>query len=197
MAFPEEDIEAFGGPGRAKHWRNAVAKADRWCLALETWGIAVSAVCLLIVGVLGSVDILTTTILSKPIPMTVEISSYMMALIVFGTFAYAQQRHEHVAIDVLVNLLPAPLRYVCQLLSLIAGLLVFSVLAWRSWALFVDSYAISETATASIPFVVWPFKLGAFLFLVLGTLEFARQVAWSLCGSEWKPRRTTVEGEIA
>lgn len=174
-----------------------VLKADGWILALETWGIAVSAGCILIVGVLGSADIVTTMFLSRPIPITVEFSSYMMAFIVFGAFAYAQQRYEHVAIDVLVNALPAQARYVCRFLSLLAGLLVFILLTWRSWALFVDSFAMSETAAASIPFMVWPFKLGAFLFLVLGTLEFARQVAWSLCGKEWAPQRPTVEEEIA
>ena len=71
------------------------------------------------------------------------------------------------------------------------------LLAWRGFALFVDSYAMGETAAASIPFIVWPFKLGAFLFLALGTMEFVRQLVWSLLGREWLPPHPAVSEEIA
>lgn len=191
-------------PSRIREGKAGVARTgfrlfgalNRLCLKSATWGIALSATCILIVGVIGTVDVVSSAIFSKSVPAAVEISSYMMVFIVFGAFAYSQQRHEHVAVDMLVNALPPKVRYVCRLLSLLLGSAVFMLLTIRAWPLFSFSWEIRETAAAVYPFPVWPFKLGAFLLLLLATIEFLRQTILSICGREWLVKKDADEEVI-
>jgi TRAP-type C4-dicarboxylate transport system permease small subunit len=167
---------------------------NRLCYGLSTVGIALAATCMLIVGLLGTVDVLGTTLFSEPVPVAVEFSSYMMIFIVFGAFAHAQWHQEHIAIDMIVKALPPRLQTVLRVVSLIAGTVVFVLLAWRAWPLFVYSWEIKETAAAAYPFAIWPFKFGAFLLLVVGAIEFARQTVLAFAGREWfAPNRADEE----
>jgi TRAP-type C4-dicarboxylate transport system permease small subunit len=146
-----------------------------------------AGVCLVVASVVGAVDVLGTALFHWPLPLTVELSSYLLPLIVFGALAHAQQRHEHVAVDLVTQSLPGKLQAVLRFIGLLAGLALFALLAWRSGVLFLDSFGRGETASAVYAFSVWPFKLAVFVALMVAALEFLRQIAWTLAGREWKP----------
>jgi TRAP-type C4-dicarboxylate transport system permease small subunit len=160
---------------------------DRLCLLLGRIALGMSGVGLVIVSIIGAVDVLSTALFHYPLPLTVELSSYMLPLIVFGALAHAQQRHEHVAVDLVTQSLPGKIQTVLRFVALLAGLALFALLAWRSGVLFDDSFGRGETASAVYAFSVWPFKLAVFIALVVVALEFLRQIAWTLVGREWKP----------
>lgn len=162
--------------------------ADRLCLWLGKMALGMAGVCLVVASVVGAVDVLGTALFHRPLPLTVELSSYLLPLIVFGALAHAQQRHEHVAVDLVTQSLPARLQAVLRFVALLAGLALFALLAWRSGVLFIDSFGRGETASAVYAFSVWPFKLAVFVALAVAALEFLRQIAWTLAGREWKPK---------
>lgn len=161
--------------------------ADRLCLWLGKVALVMAGVCLVVASVVGAVDVLATAFLNQPLPLTVELSSYLLPLIVFGALAHAQQRHEHVSVDLVTQSLPGKLQAMLRFVGLVGGLALFVLLAWRSGVLFVDSFGRGETASAVYAFSVWPFKLGVFVALVVVALEFLRQIAWTLAGREWIP----------
>jgi TRAP-type C4-dicarboxylate transport system permease small subunit len=164
-----------------------LAGADRLCLWLGKAALAMAGLSLIVTAAVGAVDVLATAFLHRPLPLTVELSSYLLPLMVFGALAHAQQRHEHVAVDLVTQSLPHRLQAVLRFVALLAGLALFGLLAWRSGVLFLDSFDRGETASAVYAFSVWPFKLAVFIALLVVVLEFLRQVAWSLAGREWKP----------
>ncbi|HZY16368.1 MAG TPA: TRAP transporter small permease [Ramlibacter sp.] len=161
--------------------------ADRLCLWLGKIALVMSGVCLIIASMVGAVDVLATAFFHLPLPLTVELSSYLLPLIVFGALAHAQQRHEHVSVDLVTQSLPQKLQAMLRFVGLVGGLALFVLLAWRSGALFLDSFEEGETASAVYAFTVWPFKLAVFVALVVVALEFLRQIAWTLAGREWIP----------
>lgn len=161
--------------------------ADRLCLWLGKLALVMAGVCLVVASVVGAVDVLATAFFHQPLPLTVELSSYLLPLIVFGALAHAQQRHEHVSVDLVTQSLPQKLQAVLRFVGLLGGLALFVLLAWRSGVLFVDSFGRGETASAVYAFSVWPFKLAVFIALVVVALEFLRQIAWTLAGREWIP----------
>jgi TRAP-type C4-dicarboxylate transport system permease small subunit len=161
--------------------------ADRLCLWLGKVALGMAGLCLVITAGIGAVDVLATAIFNRPLPLTVELSSYLLPLIVFGALAHAQQRHEHVSVDLVTQSLPGKLQALLRFFALLAGLALFVLLAWRSGVLFLSSFGRGETASAVYAFSVWPFKLVVFVALVVVALEFLRQIAWTLAGREWKP----------
>jgi TRAP-type C4-dicarboxylate transport system permease small subunit len=165
----------------------ALLGADRLCLWLGKVTLGMAGVCLVVASVVGAVDVLGTALFHWPLPLTVELSSYLLPLIVFGALAHAQQRHEHVAVDLVTQSLPGKLQAVLRFIGLLAGLALFALLAWRSGVLFLDSFGRGETASAVYAFSVWPFKLAVFVALMVAALEFLRQIAWTLAGRERKP----------
>ena len=164
----------------------ALRHADRTCIWLGRVVLGISSLCLIVAAIVGAVDVVSTAFFKRPVPLTVELSSYLLPLIVFGTLAYAQQRREHVAVDLVTNRLAKAVQGALQTLALVAGLAVFSLLAWRSGVLFLDSFERGETASAAYAFSVWPFKLAAFVALTVAALEFLRQLAWTLAGTPWQ-----------
>ena len=161
--------------------------ADQLCLWMGKMVLGMAGLCLVVTSLVGAVDVLATALFHWPLPLTVELSSYLLPLIVFGALAHAQQRHEHVSVDLVTQSLPGKLQAVLRFLGLLGGLALFVLLAWRSGALFIDSFERGETASAVYPFSVWPFKLAVLVALVVAALEFLRQIAWTLAGREWIP----------
>lgn len=161
--------------------------ADELCLWLGKIALGMAGLCLVVTSVVGAVDVLATALFHWPLPLTVELSSYLLPLIVFGALAHAQQRHEHVSVDLVTQSLPGKLQAALRFIGLLGGLALFVLLAWRSGALFIDSFERGETASAVYAFSVWPFKLAVFVALVVVALEFLRQIAWTLAGREWIP----------
>lgn len=161
--------------------------ADRLCIQLGKVGLIMASLCLVAAAVVGAVDVIATAFFNRPLPLTVELSSYLLPLIVFGGLAHAQQRLAHVAVDLVTQSLPGKLQAMLRFVGLVGGLALFVLLAWRSGVLFVDSFRRGETASAVYAFSVWPFKLGVFVALVAAALEFLRQLAWTLAGREWTP----------
>jgi len=155
--------------------------------------MTVAAASMILVAIVGAVDVVSTAFFRAPLPLSVELSSYFMSLMIFGAMALAQRRQEHVAVDLVVRLLPTGVRRALATLSLALGTAVFVVLTWRSLVLALDSVEMHETAAAAYAFPVWPFKVAVTILLCAATLEFLRQLIWSLAGRDWIPPKMNSE----
>lgn len=154
--------------------------ADRVIIALARLGMIVSAGLILTVAIVGAIDVVTTSIVRKPIPIVSEVSADALAVIVFMAIGYAQYRGEHVLVDIVVVHLPKAVRKVLELTVLLVGLTFLGILALQAGDLVKESFAVRESAMALISYPVYPFKIAFLAGLLVAVLEFLRQVVWMI-----------------
>ena len=112
-------------------------------------------------------EVLGRAIWNKPIPGTLELSSYMLAVFILLGVAYTQQVKGHVRVEMLVRRLPERVGYLFDILTTSLSLFIVVVLAWQGWILGVEEKAVSDMLR--IP--QWPFKLLVFVAATSLALE--------------------------
>ncbi|MCF8109241.1 MAG: TRAP transporter small permease [Desulfohalobiaceae bacterium] len=100
-------------------------------------------------------DIIGRAFWSRPVPGTVEISSYMLAVFILSGLAYTQQVKGNVQVEVLINVLPRRLRALVQCFTTLLSVIIIALLAWQGWLEGIDDPTVSDMLR--IP--RWPFKL--------------------------------------
>jgi TRAP-type C4-dicarboxylate transport system permease small subunit len=153
---------------------------DRTIIALVRAGMIISAALILVVGIAGAIDVFTTNVIGKPIPIVSEMSADALAVIIFMAIGYAQHRREHVAVDILTARLPNVIRKILELLAVFVSLAFVGIVAWQAVDLAGESLSVRESAMALISYPVFPFKIAFLVGLVIAVLEIARQLAWLL-----------------
>ena len=126
---------------------------------------SISQVALLLMVLLITIDVFLRTFLNNPISGVLEISEYLLLLIVFTQIAYAQKNKRHVCVDIVLNKLSVKYRLVIEIITKGISLLLFILISWQS---FLQALVNNESsAVLSIP--VSPF----FLIIALGSILLA------------------------
>lgn len=118
---------------------------------------------------LTSGEVLGRALFDKPIPGTMEISSYLLALFVLTGLAYTQQIKGHVRVEMITSRLPEKVRTVLDIITTLLCLFIVVVLIWQGWVLGMEERAVSDMLR--IP--QKPFKLFVSVAAVMLFLEFA------------------------
>lgn len=114
----------------------------------------------LIAGFLGLMTLLTFTnvvfryVLNDNILWALELTVFMFAWMVLVGASYGVKRHFHIGVDVVINLLPNPMRKLFAVVA-VSLCLAFSILllvgAWNYWYPFVTDRAWYETDDIPMP----------------------------------------------
>ncbi|RST84424.1 TRAP transporter small permease [Aquibium carbonis] len=169
---------------------------DRLLRRISYVGFLAASALLLIVGLMGATDVVSTNIFLKPIPGMVELSGALLAVIVFLGLAEAQARGSNIVIDVATQNMGPRLKRVSGIISLsIAGVLI-GLVAWQTTKLAINSWAIREAALGALAFPMAPFKTLAAVGAWLATAEFARQLLRLIAGVD-APATETKDGQDA
>ncbi|KMY68077.1 C4-dicarboxylate ABC transporter substrate-binding protein [Desulfocarbo indianensis] len=91
-----------------------------------------------------STEVTTRFVWDRPIPGTLELSSYMLSIFVLLGIAYTQQAKGHVRVTMLTTRLPRRLRLVLEMLTTILSLVIIAVLAWQGWVVGMEERAVSD-----------------------------------------------------
>lgn len=125
---------------------------------INKWICHLGEVCIAIMGILITVDVLLRLLFNSPILGAYEICQMLLLVSLYGSFAYLQSCKGHVSVNLLVDRFPAKVRTVilglCYAVATICGAL------WSYGAFSQGIYNItsgSETALLKIPY--WPFYL--------------------------------------
>lgn len=153
---------------------------DRMVTGATSIALAVSMILLLLVAGIGAADVVGTYALGTPLAGARELASEMQAVLIFMAMSYAQQNHEHVAVDFLTAKLPEAVRSRLLLLAEAVGFALFAVLTWRSGVGAMESFDDGEFAMGLLQFPIYPFKAAVALACLIATLQFARQITWRL-----------------
>jgi TRAP-type C4-dicarboxylate transport system permease small subunit len=122
-------------------------------------------------------DVLGRGLFNKPLPGTLELSEYMLSIIILLGAAYTQQVKGHVGVDFLTSRFSANGRAVCSIITDILSLFIIAVLTVYGWI-----EGISETTvTDQLRVPMWPFKtlvaVGGFMLWMEILTDLIRTIA--------------------
>ncbi len=127
------------------------------------------------------VDVTKNNLFGAPIEGNLEIMSvYHMVALVFLPLAIVELKHEHINVDLLVQLFPRGLRRVTDTLGYLVSAGFFGMLTWQTWIDAVESWRMGELLMTSILITIWPAKFSlpiGFAAVMLASLLHAWQAA--------------------
>lgn len=117
---------------------------------------------------LTSAEVVGRAVWSRPIPGTVELSSYLLAVFVLLGVAYTQQVKGHVRVEMLTSRVPPRVAAALDITTLSLSLFIVGVLAWQGFAVGVEERAVSDMLRVpQRPFKLLVGVAGVLLFLEL------------------------------
>ncbi len=82
---------------------------------------------------LTTTDVISRALFSRPIPGTVELSRYMLVVVILLGLAYTQQVKGHPRVTLIVSRFPVKLQLVIEILVTILGMFIVTVFIWQGW----------------------------------------------------------------
>ncbi len=152
----------------------------RW---LGTACLAVAAVAIGLLAIIGTADSLGTQLFALPVPSALEISQAGLAVVVFMGLAFAQRRRGHVTVDILFNRFTGLAKTIFTALALFAAIAFFAFLAWRTGISALESYQVDERSWGLTRFPIWPSKIAVAFGCVVALLESILQFLHLLAGN--------------
>lgn len=124
------------------------------------YGLALIAGVVLVLMMAQTVaDVLSSNFLGRPIESNLEIiSTYYMVMVVFLPLAFVELRHEHINVDLVVNLLPRALQRAVLVFGYLVSAAFFAILAFQTWADAVNSWRVNEILMGAAYVTIWPAK---------------------------------------
>jgi TRAP-type C4-dicarboxylate transport system permease small subunit len=136
---------------------------------LTRWLHYLSGALLIGLMVLTVVNILGRSLFDTPVPGAVELTEIGMVAIVFMGLAYAQERGDHIRVELLYEKFGARGRRVLDLFATLVSFVTVAVMTWRLWA-YASQLAVSgrTTSVLRIPlsWVAWVAVAGGVVYAV-------------------------------
>jgi TRAP-type C4-dicarboxylate transport system permease small subunit len=146
---------------------------------------------------LGTIEVVGTQILKRPIPGALELTESTMVLIVFGALAYAQIRRGHIRVELVYTKMGPRVQAAMDVFANLAAMVFFGLLLWQSYHEAVYSLQIGEATVGLIRFPLFPARLilsvGTALLLlqlVLDTIVDIRRIKTGEAPPDIDPQNT-------
>lgn len=137
---------------------------------LRRGAATIAGFAMLAMMITGALDVISTNLLSRPIPAAFEFMATMMVIVIFFSVALAQAQRAHIRVAVLTDHLPRPLRKLTDILQYLFSLTLFSLIAWFGWKSGLRGFEVGEYVSGAINFPIWPARfvlaLGASLMVL-------------------------------
>lgn len=120
--------------------------------------LLVAAAASLVVSALGTADVLSTFLFNRPIPGVLEATEMLLVITIFLAQPFIVLSGAHITLDIL-NLKPGSALYVIRtLITLVAGVLCYGLIAWTAFDAFRSSLAVGEITGGSVGLPVYPVR---------------------------------------
>jgi len=136
----------------------------------------VSGFVLLPLMIITAVDVVGRDVFNHPIPGTVELSQYMLAVFILLGLAYAQQMKAHVAVSLFTSRFSNPVQLILSIVSSLLCLFISFIVAWQGWVVGIEERAVSDMLR--VP--QYPFRLLVAIAAFLLCLELLIDLGDSL-----------------
>ena len=125
-------------------------------------------------------EVASRAIFNKPIKGVIEISGFMLVLVVFLGIAYVQLRKGHIRVDFLISRFPPRLRSLHFMLTSIIILTIFSLIGYFGARMTMQSYQVGEYEITISFLPVWVIRMfvpiGAFLINLIVVSELVQEI---------------------
>jgi TRAP-type C4-dicarboxylate transport system permease small subunit len=105
---------------------------------------SVSACFLIPLMLITAADVLTRDLFNTPIPGTLELSQYLLAVFILLGLAYTQQVKAHVGVSLLTSRLSPPAQFILTIITSLISLFLFSILMWQGWVVGIEERTVSD-----------------------------------------------------
>jgi TRAP-type C4-dicarboxylate transport system permease small subunit len=119
-------------------------KIKKGIQAVNRFIAGVSGVFLIPLMIITAVDVVGRDVFNHPIPGTVELSQYMLAVFILLGFAYTHQVKAHVAVSIITSRLSQNAQFILNIITTLIGLFIFSILAWQGLVVGVEERTVSD-----------------------------------------------------
>jgi TRAP-type C4-dicarboxylate transport system permease small subunit len=136
----------------------------------------VSGFFLLPLMIITAVDVVGRDVFNHPIPGTVELSQYMLAVFILLGLAYAQQMKAHVAVSIFTSHLNDRGQLILNIITTLLCLFISFIIAWQGWMVGIEERAVSDMLR--VP--QYPFRLLVAIAAFLLCLELLMDLGDSL-----------------
>lgn len=109
-------------------------------------GIGCAAVAVVAMIVMNIANILLRYLFNRPQVFVVEVTGYLLIIVVFLSMAYAAQKETHVQVDLLVKRLQPRAKGAVEVLTLVATLFLLGVYFWYIWKLYIHHLRVGDTS---------------------------------------------------
>lgn len=134
-------------------------KADTAIRWLSNVLAVIGGIALMLMMIQTVADVIADQFFSRPIPGNLEvISVYHMVLVVFLPLAFVEQRHEHIQVDLVYQLMPRLMQRIVLSLGYLVCAGFFAVLAWRTLGDAIRAFGKNEMLMGNIFIIIWPAK---------------------------------------
>ena len=122
-------------------------------------------------------DVISRGFFNKPIPGTLELSEYMLSIIILLGAAYTQQVKGHVGVDFLTKKLSTRTQNILEIFTTLASIFIIVIMVWQGFVEGIHEKTVSDMLR--VP--QWPFRLlvavGGFLLLLELFIDLIHAVA--------------------
>jgi len=153
--------------------------------AINIAGVAVLALMML----LTAADVCLRYIFNSPITGALELTEFMMAVVVAFGFAYTAIRKGHVSIDFLLSRLHQKTQTVINSITCFFSFSIFALITWRS-ILYAEKLRIGEYASQSLLIPTYPFAyvlaFGSAVLCLVFLLDLRGHIRQVIKGENWQ-----------
>lgn len=155
---------------------------DKVLSVLVISAMAVSAVCVVGMIAINTVDTVGRALFSKPMLGALEITEVLLATCIILAIPYAQRRREHIEIDIFKKAFGPRLAKASSILVYVITILVFAMLARQSYASALEAVANFEVSAGYVPVPVWMGKIALVVGFSIALLVAIWQLLAALAG---------------
>ena len=113
-------------------------------------------------------EVVGRAVWSRPIPGSMELSSYMLVIFILLGVAYTHQVKGHVRVSMLVSRLPERVSLVLDVMTTLLSLFIIGIMAWQGWVVGMEERTVSDMLRVpQFPFRLLVCVAGVFLCLEL------------------------------
>ncbi len=141
----------------------------KWVIQKTTYYVSFGGMFVLLpLMLLSSLEVVSRAIWDRPLPGTVELSSYMLVIFILCGLAYTHQVRGHVRVNLLLTKLPPTLALLIEVITILLSLFIMGVLAWQGWVVGLEQKTVSDMLRIpQLPFRLLVSVAGLMMFLEL------------------------------
>lgn len=121
-----------------------VEKVKKGIQTINRFIAGVSGCFLIPLMIITGADVVARDVFNHPIPGTIELSQYMLAVFILLGLAYTQQVKAHAAVSLVASRLPSNAQWILNIITTLIGLFIFSILAWQGLVVGIEERTVSD-----------------------------------------------------